>query len=33
MYDPGKRITAKNALKHPYFEGVLETLPVAAEGS
>ena len=23
MYDPGKRITAKNALKHPYFDGVV----------
>lgn len=34
MYDPGKRITAKNALKHPYFEGVLEQLPLpSAEGS
>ena len=32
-YNPARRISARDALKHPYFEGVLESLPVPpAEG-
>lgn len=32
QYDPAKRITAKNAMKHPYFDGVESALPVPPQG-